>query len=344
MRPAARFDDHSRLAVLPVQGVEPRIGVGLKNPGISGEMPLGMDPGPIGRVEEHGCGRIGAAERTIVSDVGPNPPGTGLHLGEHRHGRVIAMDALGGEDMRLDQFVQRHQRGGTGADVIRHGRDRELDPLAGILLALSVERLMVGVLLDQHHRQQAWPGKPTGDRVERRGRLRDRLTRPAAELLPYMLGHEPLPRHHIERLGDVLADLGELGAAAARARGRRRVDDAPARQMIGKVPPRRLAPREAANLNARCLGAGLVLSGSRRELLELQLQLIDKPLAALGARAEHRPLHLGDHQLQVLDHRLGAGQLGARLEQRRLQDLFVVGDVCRRHERDCITIRNDSQA
>jgi hypothetical protein len=65
---------------------------------------------------------------------------------------------------------------------------------------------------------------------------------------------------------------------------------------------------------------------------------------ALGARAEHRPLHLGDHQLQVLDHRLGAGQLGARLEQRRLQGILVVGDIGRRHERNCITIGSDSQA
>jgi hypothetical protein len=37
--------------------------------------------------------------------------------------------------------------------------------------------------------------------VERRRRLRDRLARPAAELFPHMLGHEPLPWNDIERLG-----------------------------------------------------------------------------------------------------------------------------------------------
>src|SRR5580704_679107 len=47
-----------------------------------------------------------------------------------------------------------------------------------------------------------------------------------------MLGHEPMPRHHVERLGDVLADLGQIAAAAARARGRSRMDNAPARHGV----------------------------------------------------------------------------------------------------------------
>jgi hypothetical protein len=51
-----------------------------------------------------------------------------------------------------------------------------------------------------------------------------------------MLGHEPLPRHHIERLGDILPDLRELAAAAARARSGRGVDDAPATNAVAIVP------------------------------------------------------------------------------------------------------------
>ena len=119
------------------------------------------------------------------------------------------MKPLGGEDVRLDQFVERHQRRRTGTDMVRHGRYRQLDPLARIVLALPVERLMVGILLDQHHRQQARARQAARDRMERRWRLRDRLARPAAEFLPHMLGHEPLPWHYIECLGDIFADLGE---------------------------------------------------------------------------------------------------------------------------------------
>jgi hypothetical protein len=65
----------------------------------------------------------------------------------------------------------------------------------------------------------------------------------------HMLGDEPLPRDDIERLGDILADPGELAAAAARACGRSRVDNAPARQMLRKVAARRLAPTEPLHLD-----------------------------------------------------------------------------------------------
>jgi hypothetical protein len=54
-----------------------------------------------------------------------------------------------------------------------------------------------------------------------------------------MFGHEPLPRHHIERLGDILTDLGEIAATTARARGRRRMNNAPTRQIGRKVDWRR---------------------------------------------------------------------------------------------------------
>src|SRR5262249_39801783 len=67
---------------------------------------------------------------------------------------------------------------------------------------------------------------------------------------------------------------------------------------------------------------------------------IEEPLAALGARAEHLALHLGDHQLKVLDHRLGAGQLGARLDQRCLERILVVGKKIGScgHAQHCSTI------
>jgi len=40
--------------------------------------------------------------------------------------------------------------------------------------------------------------------------------------------------------------------------------------------------------------------------------------------------------LKVLDQRLGAGQLGVRLDQRRLQRLLVIRKMisCRHHERN----------
>jgi hypothetical protein len=59
------------------------------------------------------------------------------------------MNARGGEDVGLDQLVERRQHGRAGADMIGQGRDRKLDSLTRIVFALPVERLVVGVFLDQ---------------------------------------------------------------------------------------------------------------------------------------------------------------------------------------------------
>ena len=75
--------------------------------------------------------------------------------------------------------------------------------------------------------------------MERRRRLADLLAVAAGELLPDMLDHLPLPRDHLQRLGDVLAQLAQPRAAAARASGRRRLDHPLARQMLGEGLARR---------------------------------------------------------------------------------------------------------
>ena len=255
------------------------------------------------------------------------------------------MDALGGKHVRLDQLIQRQQRGRAGSDVIRHGGERNLDPFAVILLALAVERLMVGVLRDQDHRQQARPRIAACDRVERRRRLRDPLAGAAGELLAHMLGHEPAPRLYVERLGDVLADLRQLGAAAARACRRCRINDALPRQVRREAAAYRLAPRMAFNRNARLLDLDLVLGGRRDQFLELQLQLVEQPLTALRTRAEVLALHLRNRELEVLDQRLGAGKLGARLDQRCSERFFAVRELirCPCHARDCSTSHIDSR-
>ena len=53
------------------------------------------------------------------------------------------------------------------------------------------------------------------------------------------------------------------------------MNDAPARQVIGKIAAR-LAPREALHRTAGGLGLGLILAGRSGQFLELQFQLIDQ--------------------------------------------------------------------
>ena len=69
----------------------------------------------------------------------------------------------------------------------------------------------------------------------------------------------------------------------------------------------------AAGLARRRFGGRLVLGGGGLQLLELQLQLVEQPAAALGRWPEPLAPQLGDHQLQMRDHRLGAGRPGLGL-------------------------------
>jgi hypothetical protein len=100
---------------------------------------------------------------------------TVLSFGQHRHGRVVAVQAFAGEHVLSDQFNERRQARRAGADPVRQGRQVELDALARIGLALPVERLVLAKLGVKDHRQQTGAGTRPGDDMERRRRLRDLL-------------------------------------------------------------------------------------------------------------------------------------------------------------------------
>src|SRR5215216_601610 len=76
---------------------------------------------------------------------------------------------------------------------------------------------MLPVFLEQDHRQQARAGPAARDHMKRRRRLADLLAVAAGEFLADTLDHLPLPRDHLQRLGDVLAQFAQSRAAAAQA-------------------------------------------------------------------------------------------------------------------------------
>jgi hypothetical protein len=174
------------------------------------------------------------AERAIVAHVNPTSPDIGLALGQHRHGRVVAVQPLGGEDMRFEPAEQRGQHSAAGPDLVGQGRQAERHTFPGIAFGLAVQRLMLPELLEQDHRQQARPSPAAGDHMERRRRLADLLAVAAGEFLAHVLDHLPLPRNALQRLGDVLAQLAQPRAATAQAGGRARLDHPLARQMLGE--------------------------------------------------------------------------------------------------------------
>jgi hypothetical protein len=73
--------------------------------------------------------------------------------------------------MGFDQCVRRTQRHGAGAHLVGQRRQAQRDALARVALALPVERLMLAKLLEQYHRQKAWPREAARRDMERRRRL-----------------------------------------------------------------------------------------------------------------------------------------------------------------------------
>jgi hypothetical protein len=117
------------------------------------------------------------------------------------------VQSFGSEDVRLHAPQQRRQHRATRPHLVGQGRQAERNPLPCIAFGLAVQRLMLPVLLEQDHRQQARAGPAARDHMKRRRRLADLLAVAASKLLADMLDHLPLTRDHLQRLGDVLAQF-----------------------------------------------------------------------------------------------------------------------------------------
>jgi hypothetical protein len=141
------------------------------------------------------------------------------------------MDAAGRHHIRTDQRDQRCQCGRAGADRVSEGGDIEIDALARIGIALSVQRLVVTELAGQDHGQQVRSRSAARDGMEWGWWLRDGLAGAAGELLAHRLHHLPLAWDDFERLGDRLAKLGQP-AATTRTRRRTGNNHAFPRQMF----------------------------------------------------------------------------------------------------------------
>jgi hypothetical protein len=149
--------------------------------------------------------------------------------------------------------------------------------------------------------------------MERRRRLSDRLAGAAREFLPHRLDHLVGTGNAFQALGDALAEFGEP-AATTWAAGWRGQYDALARQMCRQRAADRLRAGEGTNgcLLRRLVGDRFSLGRRGLEFLELHLQLVEQLTATLGGGAKPVTLHFGDQQLQMHDHRLGAGSPGFR--------------------------------
>ena len=115
---ARGFDERPRPPLAGIEPVKAGVGIRLQDAAISVEMALGMVSSAIARVVENRRGRVGPAERTVITDIDPGSPGRGLALGQHRHCRVVPVHAFPGKHMRADQLVERAQEGRAAPDLV----------------------------------------------------------------------------------------------------------------------------------------------------------------------------------------------------------------------------------
>ena len=103
-----------------------------------------------------------AASRPLAADVGPQAAGLGLARArcQHRDGGVLGVDGVAGHGVLLERVHQRSQQRRGPPDPVGERKPLQLDALAFVDLALAVERQVVGVLGDQHVREQAAVARP----------------------------------------------------------------------------------------------------------------------------------------------------------------------------------------
>ena len=131
----------------------------------------------------------------------------------------------------------------------------------------------------------------------------------AGELLTDMLDHLPLPRDHLQRLGDVLAQFAQPRAAAAQANGRSGLDHPIARQMLGEGLTRRAFAGKAttfavlAMARSAAISSSVAASSSRTPVLSARVAVHCVPSAGHRADASASRSAIADKQSRLYRRR-----------------------------------------
>jgi hypothetical protein len=100
-----------------------------------------MRAGAVGAVEVGDGRRSPAAKGPVIAHISPEPTclGPAEPGEEYRNRRVVAMDLLGGKDMRADGGDDRVEQPSGLTDPVAQGGTIELQTLPGVNLALPIE-------------------------------------------------------------------------------------------------------------------------------------------------------------------------------------------------------------
>ena len=124
--------------------------------------------------------RCVTAKGRVVTDIRPDAPRHRLALGQDRHGRIVAMQSFGSQDLALDQRMKAvagpscRRRPGWPASTRSDRCLRACSVRSGGSTADAGRTSQTGSWA-----QQVWSGEAARRDMERRWRLRDLLALPA---------------------------------------------------------------------------------------------------------------------------------------------------------------------
>lgn len=170
-------------------------------------MPLRMLAAPVAGSVEDCRRRRRASERLIVTHVNPYSPGGALALCQDRDRRIVAVNPLGLEYMRLNQVEDRLESESNVSDLISQCLGRQIDALTFEPRALPVQRDVLPELVEHDGRQKVRANEAARRGMELCGSLADCLAIAAGKLLTHRLDHLEAARNLLQRLRHVLAQL-----------------------------------------------------------------------------------------------------------------------------------------
>ena len=296
----------------------------------------------IGSVDIGHQRRVTTTPWSVIAGIGPDLAGLRSLPSrlEHRRGGLIGKQSLGSSQSLEDVVAQGAQIPRCASDPVCKGGAVKLDALPGIDLRLPVERQVIGILGDQHLRDQRFGGDAAFDDPCRRRSLDDRaLTRTAAIARTAGNQHAEGGGDDIEAFSHILADLVECAAAAGTGLIFDIDDLLDPLEMGRQRPAVGLARPFALRLGHRGISCGVHAAKRRLDILQGELELIGVEL--LGLAAEPVPLEGLEDRLQPLDPGIGLalgigeiGQCAGLFEDERTQRVNVIGKVhLEEHER-----------
>src|SRR6266542_1161831 len=203
--------------------VETGEGIGLQRAAELAQMLLRMFTTAIRRVSKpHGRSLL-AGGRTIIANIGPQPPRLRLALprSQHRNRSVVAMHLACGEYIAAQRGNERFQQAAGLAHPGGQRRAIQINAFAGVDLMLAIQRKVVTVLRGENVCEQSRPSQATLDGAGRRGCLHNRVAAAAAQLGTNMTDDDEAGWNVVEYFRDVLTQFAQC-AATLRARPLRR--------------------------------------------------------------------------------------------------------------------------